>query len=99
MSNSSPPSLTGTDYRYDAPQRCPQLGASQTEPEPCNRYHDNSATHKPNHPYPPDTSDRIAHGRKTVKAHKAAGAAAKDRTVQPFFRFAEGGQVSYTRSH
>ena len=70
MSNSSPPSLTGTDYRYDALQRCPRLGASQTEPEPCNRYHDNSATHEPKHPYPPDTSDRIAHGRMTVTAHK-----------------------------
>ena len=69
-SYSPSPSLTGTNYCYDARQRCPRLAASQTKSEPCLRHHDSSATHESHHPYPPDTSDLIAHGRMTVNSHK-----------------------------
>ena len=69
LSYSPSPSLE-TNYRYNALQRCPRRGASQTKPEPCDSTHDFIAKHEPHHPYPPDPSDRIAHGRMTVTAHK-----------------------------
>ena len=79
LSYSPSPSLE-TNYRYNALQRCPRRGASQTKPEPCDSTHDFIAKHEPHHPYPPDPSDRIAHGRMTVTAHTKRRGKVKRKT-------------------